>query len=113
VEPTDIVGEQTESKPDLPRLSAAEDSELRQLTWFAQVGSLSEKSQCRLSELRARDRRETVRDPRPDPGSGDVPPVVKRLSVDPVETTSCPRCGFNLTGSGSSICPYCAFHLTP
>jgi hypothetical protein len=111
VEPADIVDDQFESRPE--PLTAAEDSELRQLTWFAQIGSLSDKSQARISELRARDRREIVRDPRPDPGSKEVALVGARLPSVPVETKSCPKCGFGLRGSGSSICPYCAFHLTP
>ena len=112
MEPVDTADDPIESKPDLPRLTAAEDSELRQLTWFAKVGSMSESSQARLLELRARDRRDTVRDPRPDPGSTDAPPIGARFTADPVEPTSCPRCGFGLGRSGSSICPYCAFHLS-
>jgi hypothetical protein len=111
VESADAVHERSESKADLPRLTSAEDSELRQLTWFAQVGSLSEKSQARLAELKARDRRETVRDPRPDPDSMDVQPLGAKLSVDAVESASCSNCGFDMSGSGSGICPYCAFHL--
>ena len=114
MEPADIVDDQVEAKPDLARLTPAEDSELRQLTWFAKVGSLSENSRARLEELRARDRRDTVRDPRPDPGSQDAPPLAARLTDDhPVESASCPKCGFGLKSSASSICPYCAFHLTP
>lgn len=53
-------------------LSRKEDNELRLLTWFELAGSLSEASERRIAELRARDRRDEVRDPRSDPAS--VPP---------------------------------------
>ena len=51
-------------------LTKAEDNELRQLEWFELAGDLSESSQKRLVELRRRDRRTDVRNPRPDPSNG-------------------------------------------
>jgi hypothetical protein len=99
------------SAPELPRLTAAEDAELRQLVWFAQAGQLSEASQARLLELRARDRRDTVRDPRPDPGGGRIG-LAPTFAPDPVGPPSaCPNCGagsLRQTGASRS-CPYCGF----
>ena len=51
-------------------LTKAEDNELRQLEWFELAGDLSEQSLKRLVELRKRDRRADVRNPRPDPSNG-------------------------------------------
>ena len=99
-----------ESGSELPRLTRAEDAELRQLAWFAKAGQLSDKSQARLSELRARDRRDTIRDPRPDPTSG-----INRSAIGfgppPSAPPVCPNCGFGLqrlAGQPGS-CPGCGF----
>lgn len=59
IDPTDALGRE-------------EDNELRLLTWFKLVGNVSEISRRRIADLRARDRRNDVRDPRPDPAN--VPP---------------------------------------
>jgi hypothetical protein len=83
-------------------LTAEEDNELRQLTWFSLVGQLSDGSQARMLELRAKDRRNKVRNPRPDPsvsrmGTPDSPTTVPRLVTEqePVAAYStCPNCGF-------------------
>lgn len=96
--------------PDLPRLTPAEDAEMRQLAWFAKAGHLSEKSQARLSELRARDRRKTVRDPRPDPSSGGGG-TASNFRSESIESSCCPNCGFaglKLAGSTGS-CSNCGF----
>jgi hypothetical protein len=53
-------------------LDREEDNELRLLTWFKLVGNISESSMRRIAQLRSRDRRKDVRDPRPDPAN--VPP---------------------------------------
>jgi hypothetical protein len=89
-------------------LSAAEDDELRQLTWFSMVGQLSDASNERILELRAKDRRAKVRNPRPDPAAtrrlsvdtsmhSDTPlrsaPLDAEPPVGPVQFT-CPNCGF-------------------
>jgi hypothetical protein len=44
-------------------LSKAEDADLRRLVAFDRIGFLDENGVRRLAELRARDRRETVRPP--------------------------------------------------
>ena len=82
-------------------LTPAEDDELRQLTWFSMVGQLSESSTQRILELRAKDRRTKVRNPRPDPSASrttPVPPVAAaKLESHPQSTPSqftCPNCGF-------------------
>jgi hypothetical protein len=46
------------------RLTFAEDSELRRLHYMSTVGFLSERSRERFIELRLRDRREKIREPR-------------------------------------------------
>jgi predicted Zn-ribbon and HTH transcriptional regulator len=90
------------------RLSAAEDSELRQLTWFARVGQLSETSRSRLTQLKAKDRRGDVRDTRPDPVSRDGDQVGARLASQPVATVTCQNCGFgSLERRPGSTCPQC------
>lgn len=53
-------------------LDREEDNELRLLTWFKLVGNISESSMRRIAQLRSRDRRKDVRDPRPDPAN--IPP---------------------------------------
>jgi hypothetical protein len=80
-------------------LSPSEDDELRQLTWFSMVGQLSETAQERILELRARDRRSNVRNPRPDPSAtrtADTPATAtgfeERSEGSPV--LKCPNCGF-------------------
>lgn len=78
------------------RLSAAEDSELRQLTWFARAGQLSDASQSRLAQLKARDRRDQVRDARPDPVTRDSDYVGTRLDSQPIPTVPCQNCGFRI-----------------
>jgi hypothetical protein len=76
-------------------VTPAEDHELRQLTWFSKVGSLSEKAAARLTDLVARDRRIEVRDPRPNPSaplteeSSNLPP----LEMDRISLPTCPNCG--------------------
>ena len=57
---------------DADGLGRNEDNELRLLTWFELAGSISEATEQRIAELRARDRRDEVRDPRSDPA--EVPP---------------------------------------
>lgn len=86
-------------------LTPAEDDELRQLTWFSMVGQLSDSSNERILELRAKDRRSKVRNPRPDPvATRRLPveptvPAVPAARLDsetaagPVQFT-CPNCGF-------------------
>ena len=96
---------------DLPRLSAAEDVELRQLAWFSKAGQLSETSQARLLELRARDRRDTIRDPRPDPSGGRIEGAPSFGSDGAGRASTCPNCGSGtLRSAGSSrSCSYCGF----
>jgi predicted Zn-ribbon and HTH transcriptional regulator len=90
------------------RLTAAEDSELRQLTWFARAGQLSETSRSRLAQLEAIDRRSQVRDTRPDPVSRDGDQVGTRLASQPVATVTCQNCGFgSLKPRPASTCPQC------
>lgn len=103
-------GAGAQSDSDLPRLTRAEDAEMRQLAWFAKAGHLSERSQARLAELRARDRRETIRDPRPDPTSGTAGSATRFLPASAV-SSSCPNCGFGRPRSdgSSSSCPNCGF----
>ena len=100
-----------EGEPELPRLSAAEDAELRQLAWFAKAGQLSEQSQARLAELRDRDRRDTIRDPRPDPGAGSLQPAPRFGSEASGPASTCPNCGSgSLKPVGTSrSCSYCGF----
>lgn len=49
---------------ELPRLTREEDDELRRLRWISQVGCLSQHKRERMVELRLRDRRQVVREPR-------------------------------------------------
>jgi hypothetical protein len=76
-------------------MTPAEDYEVRQLTWFSRVGSLSEKSADRLAELAIWDRRGEVRDARPNPSvpvteeSSSLPP----LDMDWISSIACPYCG--------------------
>jgi hypothetical protein len=49
---------------DSKGLTRDEDDELRRLHYFTEVGNLSDRKQERLIELRLRDRRKTVRQPR-------------------------------------------------
>jgi hypothetical protein len=99
------------------RLTPLEDAELRQLIWFGLAGDLSEKTLERIEELRARDRRTEVRDPRPDPVSqdsngrryisdseGEAKPDAER-QLNPV--VSCSNCGY-LPVEPGSLCPHCA-----
>jgi len=98
---------ETDHKPS-GRLTAAEDCELRQLTWFARVGQLSETSRSRLTQLKATDRRGQVRDTRPDPVSRDGDQVGAQLPLKPVATVTCQNCGFgSLEPRPASTCPKC------
>jgi hypothetical protein len=45
-------------------LSAGEDDELRRLHYLSKMGHLSERSRDRFIELRLRDRRQEIREPR-------------------------------------------------
>jgi hypothetical protein len=85
-------------------LSPDEDNELRQLTWFSLVGHLSDASQARMLELRARDRRTKVRNPRPDPSAS-------RLGTPETPTTvPTPRLAAeNQTAPGNFVCPNCGY----
>ena len=44
-------------------LTPQEDAELRRLNFFNRFGMLTGKSKMRFNELRARDRRESIREP--------------------------------------------------
>lgn len=93
---------------ELPRLNSAEDAELRQLTWFARIGQLSAESQARLAELKARDRRTEVRDPRPDPTSRLADLSGPRIEPAAASSARCPNCGFEAHGASlPSACPAC------
>jgi hypothetical protein len=77
-------------------LTAVEDNELRQLTWFSSVGDLSEKAVNRLWHLIRRDRRGEVRDPRPNPSGpedDDRPTRLPPLEMDRTASSTCPNCG--------------------
>ena len=97
-------------KPDLEDdgLTAEEDNELRQLTWFSMVGQLSDTSRTRLLELKRKDRRNKVRNPRPDPsasnmGTPDSPTMPASLVHEGGTATAsftCPNCGFVQRGNG-------------
>jgi hypothetical protein len=99
-----------ESASHDPGLTPEEDNELRQLTWFSLVGQLSDPSQARMLELRAKDRRSRVRNPRPDPsvsrmGTPDAPASTPRLNSDHEAAAGnfiCPNCGFVQRGPGLS-----------
>lgn len=99
-----------EGGSDLPRLTPAEDAEMRQLAWFAKAGHLSDKSQARLSELRARDRRKAIRDPRPDPSSGGGG-AATRFRSEESERSACPNCGFGRSAAAgpSGSCSNCGY----
>ncbi len=89
-------------------MTPAEDHELRQLTWFSRVGSLSEKSAARLTELVIRDRRTEVRDARPNPSvprtdeSSSLPP----LEMDRISSITCPKCGSMISADHQSAPSY-------
>jgi hypothetical protein len=77
-------------------LTALEDLELRQLTWFSLVGDLSERAVARLRQLIRRDRREEVRDPRPNPSApaeDEEPTTLPPLDMDRISSITCPNCG--------------------
>ncbi|HEX4862924.1 MAG TPA: hypothetical protein VFV02_02560 [Acidimicrobiales bacterium] len=82
-------------------LTAAEDDELRQLTWFSMVGQLSESSSERILELRAKDRRTKVRNPRPDPSASRT---ISDAAVPPPKLDSGPQ-----SAPGQFTCPNCGF----
>jgi hypothetical protein len=100
-----------------PRLTSIEDAELRQLTWFGLAGDLSEGSKDRIAQLRARDRRSGVREPRPDPISQESDGRRYISDPDPEPETeahperyvagSCSNCGYSPMET-ASVCPYCA-----
>lgn len=100
-----------------PRLTPLEDAELRQLTWFGLAGAISDESQHRIAELRSRDRRSEVRDPRPDPISQDSDGRRYISDADsvldsppdahPDGAVSCSNCGYTPIELGS-LCPHCA-----
>ena len=74
----------------------SEDRELRQLTWFAKAGDLSDRSRSRLCELHQKDRRVDVRMPRPDPSNPlDEEPASRLppLGMDRAAAFACPNCG--------------------
>lgn len=79
----------------LSGLTPTEDRELRQLTWFARAGSLSEPSLARMSDLVARDRRREVRDARPNPNTpaAEEATTLPPLQMDSTDHVSCPNCG--------------------
>jgi hypothetical protein len=77
-------------------LTAVEDNELRQLTWFSSVGDLSDRAVSRLWQLIGRDRRGEVRDPRPNPSAPadeDPPTELPPLEMDRTALSTCPNCG--------------------
>jgi hypothetical protein len=77
-------------------LTAKEDHELRQLTWFSAVGDLSDKAVSRLWQLIGRDRRTAVRDPRPNPSrpeEDEEPILTPPLQLDRSSSVVCPNCG--------------------
>jgi hypothetical protein len=82
-------------------LTAVEDHELRQLTWFSSVGDLSERAVNRLWHLVRRDRRGEVRDPRPNPSApaDDEMPTLPPLEMDRTASSTCPNCGALLRDS--------------
>lgn len=91
--------ESVERRPDGYRgLTISEDHELRQLTWFSKVGHMSETARARLSELRQLDRREEVRNPKPDPSVvEDRSRTLPALQYDSASSLSCPNCGYQLS----------------
>ncbi len=77
-------------------LTAVEDHELRQLTWFSSVGDLSDRAVNRLWQLIRRDRRGEVRDPRPNPSApedDEMPTRLPPLEMDRTASSTCPNCG--------------------
>jgi hypothetical protein len=68
---------------DSDALRREEDNELRLLTWFEMAGSISEATERRIAELRARDRRDEVRDPRSDPAEIPPPAHPARFGIRP------------------------------
>ncbi|HEX4865932.1 MAG TPA: hypothetical protein VFV02_17820 [Acidimicrobiales bacterium] len=112
---------ESDATPD-PALTGLEDAELRQLTWFGLAGDLSEKSQARIAELRSRDRRGEVRDPRPDPISHDstwqgiewTDQSQRDSESDAEEFISCPNCSFGPLPEGGVVkCPQCGVQNSP
>ena len=101
-----------QSKPALDDhgLTAEEDNELRQLTWFSMVGQLSDTSRMRLQEQKGKYRRNKVRNPRPDPsasrmGTPDSPAMPATLVHEGSPTTAsftCPNCGFVQRSNGAA-----------
>lgn len=80
--------------PEDGGLTRDEDDSLRRLAYFAENAGLSEWSEARLKELRARDRRDDIRLPReimgdfeeearetPAPADGGVPSAVPESAV--------------------------------
>ena len=87
---------ETRSEQDKSQLglSPEEDHELRQLTWFARAGNLSERSVARLVELIGRDRRDEVRDARPNPSSpAEEVSTLPPLHLEGGPEVVCPNCG--------------------
>jgi hypothetical protein len=77
-------------------LTAVEDNELRQLTWFSSVGDLSDRAVRRLWQLIGRDRRGAVRDPRPNPSApeeDEMSTLLPPLEMDRTALSTCPNCG--------------------
>jgi len=104
------------------KLTGLEDAELRLLTWFGLAGDLSEKSQARIAELRSRDRRAEVREPRPDPISQDsawqgiswTEPSGSDSESDSEEFVSCQNCSFGPLAEGVAVsCPHCGVRNSP
>ena len=104
------------------KLTGLEDAELRLLTWFGLAGDLSEKSQARIAELRSRDRRAEVREPRPDPISQDsawqriswTEPSGSDSELDSEEFVSCQNCSFGPLAEGVAVsCPHCGVRNSP
>lgn len=62
----EALGDRPVDEPDpLPQgLTSAEDDELRRLHWLSRMGSLAARKVERLIELRIRDRRTEIREPR-------------------------------------------------
>ena len=58
------VGALHQETQELSRLTREEDDELRRLHWISQIGCLSQHKRERMLELRLRDRRQEIRQPR-------------------------------------------------
>lgn len=72
VPPSAGVGSPDEGCPD-DRLTRDEDDELRRLHWFSEVGMLSDEKAGRVVQLRVRDRRAEIREPREIPAGESKP----------------------------------------